>query len=326
MASSLAQPSARAKPKNRLLRRLIAVVVVLALIAVLIFYPAISLVGYNTLSLQPNRQLAPDDGLSVSEPFEDVTFTPRTPNGATYTVYGYYLPGDPDAPALINLHGWKASRHSKFDLSRAEGLRKLGYTVLSIDLSDNAGNTVGNGRISMGYEERYDALGAYDYLLTRGFAPDKIGIVGISMGGATALLTAALEPRIKAVWADSPYADPMVVSTEQAATFGFPTIIVPGGFIWGWVITGNKMWEARPIDQGPAFVANQQVIQLTHCDKDDFVFYHHSPDMMTVFTPLGVKADLWTIRCDLHGYGFVDYPDEYLSRLDAFFRTNLGDW
>src|SRR5260221_14600804 len=112
-----------------------------------------------------------------------------------YQVHAFYMPGKPDAPALINLHGWPSSRHSKVDMDRAIALRALGYNVLSIDLQDNGGDTVEDGRLSMGYKERYDVLGAFDYLLTRGFATDKIGLVGVSLGGSTSLMAAGAEPR-----------------------------------------------------------------------------------------------------------------------------------
>src|SRR5260221_10444846 len=97
-----------------------------------------------------------------------------------YQVHAFYMPGKPDAPALINVHGWRSSRHSKPDMDRAIALRELGYNVLSIDLQDNGGDTVEDGQLSMGYKEGYDVLGAFDYLLARGFTSEKNGIMSIS--------------------------------------------------------------------------------------------------------------------------------------------------
>src|SRR5260221_12489407 len=137
-----------------------------------------------------------------------------------YQVHAFYMPGKPDAPALINGHGWASNRHSKPDMDRAIALRDLGYNVLSIDLQDNGGDTVEDGRLSMGYKERYDVLGAFDYLLARGFISEKIGIVSISMGASTSLMAAGADPRIKAIWADRGYARPDSVVAEQAQAFG----------------------------------------------------------------------------------------------------------
>jgi hypothetical protein len=312
--------------KKRSLRRW-AGRIALALIVLVIFvvYPLVSLMAYNTLSLAAT-------GTAKGQPagqFEDIRFPAR---GASYEVYAFYLPGAAGAPALINVHGWRGSRHDEFDLKRAEGWRALGYTVLSLDLSDSRGDTRGNGRISMGDEERYDVLGGFDYLLGRGFGPEQIGLVGVSMGGATVLMAAGTEPRIRAVWSDSPFASPVQVATEQTGTFGYPTIIVPGGFILGALLTGNPMWDANASDQGASLAANKQAVQLVHCQQDGFVFYAHSQEILRQYRAAGVEVDLWTLAsCSkppnfgfIHATGFVDAPDEYMARLDAFFKKYLG--
>ena len=101
--------------------------------------------------------------------------------GQTYKVAATYLTGDSLAPALIVVHGWRGERFQMFPFGQA--LRGMGYNVLLPDLADAAGETVGNGRIAMGYEERFDVLGAFDFLRDLGFAPERIGLAGVSLGG-----------------------------------------------------------------------------------------------------------------------------------------------
>jgi hypothetical protein len=49
---------------------------------------------------------------------------------------------------------------------------------------------------------------AIDYLQTLDFVdPDRIGMVGHSYGGHSTIFTAAMEPRIKAAWANGPVSD-----------------------------------------------------------------------------------------------------------------------
>jgi acetyl esterase/lipase len=49
---------------------------------------------------------------------------------------------------------------------------------------------------------------AIDYLQSLDFVdPDRIGMVGHSYGGHSTIFTAALEPRIKAAWANGPVSD-----------------------------------------------------------------------------------------------------------------------
>lgn len=99
---------------------------------------------------------------------------------------------------------------------------------------------------------------------------------------------------------------------------------MPGGLLWGWLITGNKIWEVSAIDQGPALAANNQPVQLVHCDEDDFVFYQHSLDILAAYKAANVAVDLWTLACKKHGTSFAVGGTEYLQRVDAFFKAHLN--
>lgn len=310
--------------KNRLsFRRIARIAVLLAIVAVVTLYGVVSLKGYDALSLSVNGSKATPAG-----EFQDVSFPSRNQN---YMVYAYLLKGKAGQPALINVHGWKGSRHDSDEQSRAAALRGLGYTVLSPDLSDNGGDTVGNGRISMGYSERWDVLGAYDYLIEQGFAPGRIGLVGVSMGAVSSLLAAAAEPRIRAVWADSPYTRADTIASEQAEKFGFPRLIVPGGMFWALLVTGDRMWEAAPLELGPTLAANHKAIYLVHCDRDSFIVPHHSRDLQAAYSAVKIESTLWIVACNLpapsnnHTAGFAVQREEYLKRLDGFFRKNLDE-
>src|SRR5260221_2188025 len=244
---------------KRLLKLLLAFLFLACAISMLSLYALASVKGYDTISLPPT-------GLDRTRPnsqYENVSFPSR---GQAYRVYAFYLPGNSGYPALILAHGYKGTRYS--EIGRAEDLQALGYTVLSIDLSDNGGDTVGNGRISMGYSERWDVLGAYDYLLTRGFRADRIGLEGISMGAATVILAAAAEPRIRAIWADSAYTRADVEISEQAQADGIPSFIVPGGLLAGMLISGDRVWEAAPIDAASTLAQHNQAVYLIHCRND----------------------------------------------------------
>jgi pimeloyl-ACP methyl ester carboxylesterase len=57
-------------------------------------------------------------------------------------------------------------------------------------------------------KDAWDTMRAIDYLQTLDFIdPHNIGMVGHSYGGHSTLFTAALEPRIKAAWANGPVSD-----------------------------------------------------------------------------------------------------------------------
>jgi len=166
-------------------------------------------------------------------------------------------------------------------------------------------------------------LGAYDYLLAQGFTPDRIGLVGESMGASTALLAAALDPRIRAVWADSGYTRADVAAGEQVEAMGLPRMIIPGGMLWGALLSGDRLWEAAPVDAGPALAAHQQVVYIVQCDQDKKVLFHHGVDLYTAYQASGVNATFWPVPGCEHSNAIVDNRDVYLQRLDAFFRKYL---
>ncbi len=153
---------------------LVVGIIVLALAA----YILVARYAYDTMSL--TGDLRPE--LLPQSTYEEVSFPSR---GRDYPVYAFWQTTNPDMPVIINVHGYKNSRYTTYIQNRADILVSLGYNVLTPDLSDNSGKTVEDGRISMGFDERYDVLGAYDYLLAQGFTADKIGLVSESMGAAT---------------------------------------------------------------------------------------------------------------------------------------------
>jgi dienelactone hydrolase len=57
-------------------------------------------------------------------------------------------------------------------------------------------------------KDAWDTMRAIDYLQTLDFVdPERIGMVGHSYGGHSTIFTAALEPRIRAAWANGPVSD-----------------------------------------------------------------------------------------------------------------------
>jgi dipeptidyl aminopeptidase/acylaminoacyl peptidase len=310
------RPLSTRPPRSRR-RNLIRATTLVVMLALVFIYGFVARMAFDSMSL-PGSHLPK----TPTGNYEDVSFPPR---GQNYPVYAFYLPGKSGAPALISVHGHRGSRFDDYHLNRAVYLRDLGYSVLSIDLSDNGGQTIGDGRISMGYDERWDVLGAFDYLLTRGFAPERIGLVGESMGASTSLIAAALEPRIRAIWADSGYGRADTVLMERAESGGFSRAFVPGGFIYALLATGDRIWEVTPIDFGPAFATNKQAIYLIHCEPDPSVQYHHSVDMHAAFKAAGVDVTFWSIPDGGHTSGIVNHREEYLQRLDAFFKTHMPD-
>jgi len=112
---------------------------------------------------------------------------------------GWYIPR-PGAPAVILLHGYPAEKADLLPIAAALAPR---FTVLLLD--QRYFGASGGRATTLGWRERHDLVRAIDCLAARGF--HQVGVFGLSLGGAVALLAAAEDPRIRAVAAYAPFAD-----------------------------------------------------------------------------------------------------------------------
>jgi dipeptidyl aminopeptidase/acylaminoacyl peptidase len=287
------------------------------LITALIIYLIVSRVAYDFISLTGS----PHPVVLPNRPYEEVSFLSR---GRTYTIYAFWQTTKPDAPVIINVHGYKNSRYSEYIQKRTNMLLDMGYNVLTLDLSDNGGKTVEDGRISMGFDESYDVLGGYDFLLSRGFKSEQIGLVAESMGAAASLIAAQVQPQIKVIWADSAYSNAPMVLREQAGNLNLPGFIIDGSLIWAKILSNDDIFAVSPIRLGADLAANKQSIYLTTCQSDTTVNPHHARDLYAEYKAKGVNVQFWEIKCTEHATGILFDPDEYFRRLSEFLHQLPG--
>lgn len=96
---------------------------------------------------------------------------------------GWLLEAKQGKGGVLLLHGVRSNRLQM--LSRAKFLQKAGYDVLLFDFQAH-GESRGE-QITFGHLESLDAEAAYDYLEDRLCNP-TIAVIGVSLGGASALL------------------------------------------------------------------------------------------------------------------------------------------
>ena len=95
----------------------------------------------------------------------------------------YWAGATRDAPAILLLHGINNNRN--LFRRQAAWLNGLGYAVLAIDLRGHGGS--GAVERTFGWHEARDAAAAFAFL-EREAPGRKIGLIGVSLGGAAALL------------------------------------------------------------------------------------------------------------------------------------------
>jgi uncharacterized protein len=112
-------------------------------------------------------------------PAEAVTF----PSESGSRLSGWLVAGKPGVGAVLLLHGIHANRLQM--LERARFLHQRGFSVLLFDFQAH-GESPGQN-ITFGYLEARDARSAFDFL-HRKTPAERIGVIGLSLGGAAAIL------------------------------------------------------------------------------------------------------------------------------------------
>ena len=292
-----------------------AIPVVLLLVVV-----AYGLVSYLIASglTKAERKEQEDHPAAYGLRFEDVEFVSRR---GDVNLKGWYLPGERGKPTLIFVHGIGSVRTGDNALGLAARLVFQGYNVLLFDL--RAHGSSGGDKISGGVYEQQDVLGAFDFLVERGIPSDSIGVLGFSMGAATALLAVSQEPVIHAVVADSPYSNASdLIAHETARKTIFPRWIVPV-FIPAAKLMADRL---HGIDVG-TLVPEEAVkglpypILVIHGKGDTRIPFEHGVKVHEAAHP---GSSIWLVPGVEHVDAFLTYPDEYVQRVIAYYDASLG--
>jgi uncharacterized protein len=153
--------------------------------------------------------------------FENVAFPTR---GGGLTIRGWWVPA---RAILVFAHGGNANREDSLDFLKFFNAQRI--TVLAPDLRNHGlSDGTPNGRLTMGYDESKDVIGAIDYAEKR--VPSlPVYLMGVSMGGATAIYASAADPRVRKLVLFDPVLDAHVTSLNALhAILGWPHwMVVP---------------------------------------------------------------------------------------------------
>ncbi len=291
-------------------------IAILVVMVVVVLYGSVSFLiaqGVTNASRKPQEQIPSDFNL-VSE---DVEFFSRR---GDVKLSGWYLPGDDSGPHLIFVHGIGSVRSGDKAVGLAARIVGLGYNVLMFDLRGHGSS--GGDKVSGGFYERADVLGAFDYLLRRGVDIGRVGLMGFSMGAATSIMAAAQEPRITALAADSTYANASELIAREAAR----KTLIPGWltpvFMPASKLIANGIYG---IDIG-SLVPEESVADLGY----PVLVIHGTGDKripleqgQRVAGAAKEGSSIWLVPEVDHVDAFLTYPDEYTERVDEYFSSRF---
>jgi len=249
--------------------------------------------------------VVPEDELGV--PHEDVTFT--TSDGLT--LHGWYIPSRNGA-AIVDFPGRLGTQ------AHARMLAEHGYGVLLFDRRGE-GDSEGGGNM-LGWGGDKDIIAAVDWLKRRpDVDPDRIGGIGLSVGGELMLEAAAKDPDLAAVVSDG----------AGARQFREQKEALPGAGFWAMSPTFAllNVSVAAFSDTAPP----ESLFDLVPRIAPRPLLFIYAPDggnVTEVLTPdyariAGPDASLWSVPDAPHIKAIATAPTEYERRVVGFFDEAL---
>src|SRR3954454_12234860 len=228
-------------------------------------------------------------------PYEPVSFY----NSEGLRLNGWWLEQPSTNKVIVLCPGYGRSKSDLLGVGAR--LWKAGYRVLLFDFRDQGESE--QAIATIGHFERDDLENAIDYVLWR-VPGAEIGLVGYSMGAAVSIMAATHRPEVKAVVADSSFADLKKVlrdifrhSTHLPAS---PALEIAEIMIW--LRAGYRFSNVRPLDY-VARVAPRPLL-IIHGVNDDVAPIE---DAYALYGAAGEPKELWVTPDTTHcGTYFLD--------------------
>jgi pimeloyl-ACP methyl ester carboxylesterase len=182
---------------------------------------------------------------------------------------GWYIPAgngaDPAAATVVLAHGWSSNKSQLLD--RAAMLHDT-YNLVLFDFRNHGQS--GETATTQGVREARDLRAVLDWL-EASKAPADVAVLGVSMGGASALLEAAGDPRVAALVVESTHATLANAVQARLERSGYP-LAMPGS--WA-VLLGTLLRtgeDASTADPAQAIASlDERPVLLVYGGADDAI-------------------------------------------------------
>jgi dipeptidyl aminopeptidase/acylaminoacyl peptidase len=234
---------------------------------------------------------------------------------------GWFVAGGGDGATIVVSHGLGASGAASYPAYAF--LNRAGYNLLLID--HRAHGLSGGHASSLGPLEVRDLQGAVSWLRARpDVDPERIGAIGCSMGAGIVLEAAAREPVLRAVVAESVYAELGQVWDR----FGRVSIRDSSlSWSWGapmrwaaWLWTGTPPSAFAPVD-AIAQISPRPLL-LIHGEQDNEACT--VADAQRLYAAASEPKELWIVPGAGHCNAHAVQPEAYEQRVTAFFARALA--
>ena len=180
--------------------------ILVVLIIILIIFGLMLRAYKNT---HKSHQITPE---KFDMAFDEITI----PTKNHRQLYGWWIPAQTEStdtpPTIILVHGW--NRNVERMMPYIKELHPKAYNLLVFD-SRNHGSSESDGYSSM-LKFAEDIMAVTDFLIHQPCVdPDRIGVIGLSIGGAASIYASAHDKRLKSVITVGAFAHPVDVMKPE---------------------------------------------------------------------------------------------------------------
>lgn len=282
----------------------------LIIVLLIIFYLGFSYYAANllTASGKPRVDTSP---ILVSPNYENISF-----NAADgLQLKGWIFKNNPNKLIImVSGHGDTRVNSDYYGFLIAKELLTKGYSVL---LYDSRGEGESPGRITFGYKEGNDIIGAVNFAKERGFG--EIGIIGDSLGAISTLMVVDKLTDVKTIILDSPAAVMApVIASELWREKSVPYFFDPGIFFFAKTFFGANINTVRPIDK-IKLVPNRKFLFL-HAQGDYGIPLQNSQQLLAAANP---ESKLVIFPAGIHIETYKMNPDLYRSEVFGWLEREM---
>lgn len=304
-------------PKRKKSRPGAATLLVTALLSLPVLgYGGVCYLAAGILTMPPRNLDAAQTPARFGLAYEEVRFPSRAPE---VELAGWHIAYPGAERAVVLLHGHTSSRSTEFGgrfIELGAALHARGFSVL---MFDQRGHGASSGRNSgLGSLEHDDMAGALDWLQAQGYAYERIGVLGVSIGGAAAVRAVAENPAIAALVLDSTPAHMLpVVQSQWRSASGLPDFFLPTTLLFARLRFGTDLEAAPPLSQIARLAPRPALI--IHGEADELV---SSASALALAAELP-SAEIWLVPGGGHALNFNTAPEAYAQRVGDFFDTHV---
>lgn len=236
---------------------------------------------------------------------------------SNYRLDANYIPAKNSHKTVVLLHGFGNNKNTMGPY--AGMFHELGYNVLMPDARAH-GQSQGK-YIGYGWPEKYDVRKWVEKDLAKEGKKQKIVIFGVSMGGATAMMTSGIKmpSQVKAYIEDCGYTsvkDEFLHEAQDIYHLPGPigSFFVDGLSLVAKTNLGFYLGDASSVD---SVKKNDKPMLFIHGGNDPFV-----PTKMVYANYKAAKGpkQLWIAKKATHARSFETYPKEYQHRVNVFLK------